>query len=129
MSSIGGRTVISITGDLDLGTGERLEDITRANVDGRSFRKVGKMGTPFEVTTVVDLVTAGAAASEFEAYEGLQGTLVSVVDDTGQTVQNVAVLDVRRTGPVVRVVSPVGGVNGGGYLLTARWSLVATDAA
>jgi len=127
MSSIGGRSVLSIDGDFDLATGEQLEDITRANVDGISYRKLGKRGHPFQLISLVDVATAGAAKAELEAYKALQGTLVTVVDDTGASVSQLAVLSVRRAGPVRRVVNPVGGVNGGSYLLAARWDLEPTD--
>lgn len=126
MASIGGRSVISVGGAMNLGTGENLEHITRPHVDGVAYRKVGKRGKPFNLQTVVDLGSGVACKTELEVYKDLQGTLVTVQDDVGVQFTNLAVLEVQRVS-VVQVISPVGGVNGGNHLLRCAWTLQPTD--
>ena len=126
MASIGGNSVISLRGQIDSGEGERLENITRAHVDGVAFRKVGKRGAPFAMTSLVDCASASAAKSTFGTYKALEGTLTTVVDDAGNSWSNVAVLNVRRNS-IRQVYTPVGGVAGGGWLLSCQWVFVPTE--
>lgn len=126
MASIGGYTQITIRGAVDTGAGENLENITRPHVDGIAFRKIGKRGRPVEVVTVVDVASGSAAKTEFENYEALQGTLITVVDDAANSWANVAVLSVHRAG-IRAVTTPVGGVRGGAWLLRCRWTLQHTE--
>ena len=126
MASIGGRSVLRLTGNLEPATGERLQDITRAGVDGVAYRKVGKRAGRTQVTTLVDLGSSSAVNSEMEAYKALQGTLVTVVTESGGTYSNVAVLSVVQL-PVQRTLSAVGGINGGTHLLRCQWVLQMTE--
>ena len=126
MASLGGRTVLRLTGNLEPATGERLQDITRAGVDGVAYRKVGKRASRTQVTTLVDLGSDAAVKSELEAYKALQGTLVTVVTENGGSYTNVAVLNVTSL-PVQKTISAVGGVNGGNYLLRCQWVVQMTE--
>jgi len=126
MASIGGRTVLRLTGNLEPGTGERLQDITRAGVDGVAYRKVGKGAGRTQITTLVDLGSSSAVNSEIEAYKALQGTLVTIVTENGGSYTNVAVLNVTSL-PVQKTISAVGGVNGGTHLLRCQWVVQMTE--
>ena len=126
MSSIGGHSVISAKGAINP-QGERLEDTTRPGVDGVSYRRIGKKSESFQLRTFTDAASAAAAkALVATTYKGLQGTLVTVVDDMGNTWNNVAVLAVDPVS-VKGVNTPVGGVVGGVVLLECLWTLQATE--
>ena len=126
MSSIDGNTVISIRGQIESGDGERVEEITRAHVDGIAFRKIGKRGAPFSMTSLVDVGSAATAKSTYTTYKATEGSLVTLVDDAGNSWANVMVLSVRRGG-VKRTYTPVGGISGGGWLLSCQWVFRMTD--
>ena len=126
MSSIGGIDVLTITGGIVPGTGENLQDITRPRVDGVGLRKLGKKGRPFSVTTFADMDTAAETKTVMESYKAKQGTLVTVVDDMGQSFTNVAVLDVTPN-PPTRGLTASGGLTAGEYVLSCVWLLHLTE--
>lgn len=126
MASIDSNTVLTMTGAMALGAGERVEDIRRPHVDGVAFRKTGKRGPRVSVTTTLDLGSAAACKSELETYVATMGTLVTVLDAIGNQWANVMVHDVQRLGAKAHL-GAVGGINGGNYLLMCRWILQATD--
>ncbi len=126
MSSIGGRTVLDMTGTLEPATGEGLQDISRPGVDGTAYRKTGKRASRSQITTLVDLGSSGGVDSEIAAYKALQGTLVTVVDAAGISWTNVAVLRVNVL-PYKHTIQAVGGVNGGSYLLRCQWVVQMTE--
>jgi hypothetical protein len=115
-----------MVGQFSPATGERLQIITRAGVDGTAYRKTGKRAAPSQITTIVDLGSDAAVKSELAAYKALQGTLVTVVTESSGTYTNVAVLAVREVS-VRQVLTPVGGVSGGDHLLTCQWVLQMTE--
>ena len=126
MASIGGESVLRMIGQIEPGSGEMLQNITRPGVDGTAYRKVGKRGAPFQITTVVDLGSDAAVKAAVSTYKGLQGTLVTLVTENSGTYTNVAVLAVREVGTRM-VLTPVGGVSGGSHLLTCQWVLQMTE--
>jgi hypothetical protein len=101
---------------------ERVEDITRPEIDGHAFRRLGKRGAAVQVTTEVDTANATTALA---AYRALIGTLVSVVRSDGATVTQVLVQDVTGV-HTKKLTGAAGGVNGGNWLLTAQWTLLPT---
>ena len=128
MPSIGGYSMLTIRGEFQ-SLGQTVEPITRPNIDGEALRIVGQRGQPFVMRSLVDVDDAAAAETEAGIYKGLQGTLVTIVDDHGQTHTNVAVLAVR----VMRkraVKTAAGGLSTSqGYLVTAIWVLQETNIA
>lgn len=123
MASIGGLSVITLRGGINPGTGEQLQDITRPGVDGIAYRKVGKRGRPFTMESVVDVANAAAVTTAIANYKALQGTLVTVVENNGQTWTNVAVLNVRPAEPQKVLTA----TTGSDYLLRATWTLQMTE--
>jgi hypothetical protein len=126
MASIGGQTVLRLVGQLEPGDGENVQDITRAGVDGRAYRKTGKRAPPAQVTTVVDLGGSAAVKAALAAYKALQGTLVTVVTESSGTYTNVMVKSVREV-DTKRVMSAVGGTTAGTRLLACQWVLQMTE--
>ena len=128
MPGIGSYNFIKLSGGINPGTGEQVEEITRAGVDGVAFRKIGKRGFAFEMRSVVDVADAAAAQTLVGNYKALQGSIVNIVDDTGRTWNNYIVLRVR---PIQArpVTSATGGlVNDPEYLVSASWIMQATEA-
>ena len=96
-------------------------------MDGVAYRRTGKRGQPFRVYTVVDVASAAAAKSLVGAYADLQGTVVDIEDDTGQTWTDYIVLTMRHD-RTQKVEKAQGGLTSGGtvYLVSASWVLQAT---
>ena len=102
MASIGGYTVFSISG-LPAPAAHRNVLLERPGVDGASARTEGLRAEETTVTTITFLVSSGQVKTVPETYAALVGSLVTVVDDFGNLVNNVLVqavrvLDVRRVG-------------------------------
>jgi len=124
MPSIGSQSFISLRGALQP-FGERLEEITRAGVDGVAFRKLGKRSQPYQMMSVVDVADAAAASAEIEACKALQGTLQTVTEDNSNATEEVAVLLVEVSA-VQPIATPSGGtVDGddGTFLVRLVWTL------
>jgi len=126
--SIGGNNMLDLTGAVVPATGQTVEDITRAGVDGTAYRQIGKRGPPFTMTSLVDVQTTAAAATLDGTYKALQGTLVTVVDCVGNSWSNVAVLDVSpiRIQAVTCATAGKSGANPG-CLVSATWTLQCTN--
>ena len=118
--SIGGYTMITIKG-VPTPPATMVAEITRPNVDGHAYVAQGSRAPVELLSSRVDLVSAAAAGNEIVAYRALCSTLVTYVDDVGNTWTNVMVLSVRAS--YKYVATPVGGVNGGNYLVSAQWQV------
>ena len=124
-ASIGGNEVLRISGEFQT-LAEEVEVITRPNVDGAAYRTMGQRSTPFRMTSVVDVDDAADAETLADTYKALKGTLVTIVDDHGQTHNYVAVLDVDIVRKKKLIVG-VGGLSASmGYLVEAAWTLQET---
>ena len=122
MPSIGGNSVLTLRGEFQT-LAQTLEPITRPNIDGVAYRVVGQRGGPFRMLSIVDVDDDAAAEALADTYKALIGTLVTVLDDHGQTHTNIVVLDSR----ILRK-QPVKQAGGGlstsqGYLVTTVWTL------
>lgn len=128
MASIGGYSFITLEGGLNPGSGEQLEEITRPGVDGVAYRRIGRRGVPFRMQSLADVANAANAHSLILNYKALQGGLVTLVDETGQSWFNVMVLRVQCSQPKY-VTGMSGGLTGGqtGYLVSADWLLQMTE--
>jgi len=125
MSSIGGYTMITVKNN-PAPAGMLLADITRPNVDGHAYQEQGYHAPVVYLTSIVDLADAAEVQTEIEGYAALQGTLITVVDDLGNSWTNVAVLSVRSDGGRY-VACPVGGIYAGNYIVTAYWQMQHTE--
>lgn len=121
MSSIGSETFVSLEG-LPIPLGERPEEVTRPGADGHAYRKSGKEAPEVRLRSTVDVADAATAHSKVTTYLGMRSTIVDVVDDTGETWTNVLIVEVAPEMPQ-KVATPVGGLNGGAYVVRARWRL------
>lgn len=125
--SIGSYNFVTLKGAVNLGSGENLEAITRANVDGVAYRKTGKRGEPFEMISAVDLTSYSSAATTYENYKALQGTLQTLTIEGGTIYTNMAILNVVE---VARqpIITSSGGQNANStVLLECRWLLQSTN--
>lgn len=124
--AIGGSTFIRLDGVAPLAAAMEVEIITRAQVDGEAYRQLGKRG---DVVTLVSVVDTNIPDTLIDVYRGYKGTLQTVVLSDGasqKTVNNVMVLNVKRS-RAKKVLTPVGGVSGGSWILTAEWTLQAAS--
>lgn len=128
MPGIGAYNFVTLKGEINPGSGHQMEEITRPGVDGVAFRRIGRRGFPFKVQSMVDVATDSAAAALLSSYKALQGTVVSLTDETGQVWNNIVVLNVRPAGRKY-VVAKSGGLDAGqtGYLVRCEWMLQATE--
>lgn len=106
--------------------GEALETVRRPGLDGYDLRKMGKQADVTVMESIVDVADASAVATKKTNYKALKGTVVSVVDETGNTTTNVAVQNFQIL-TEKKVAQMVGGVNvtdgNSGFLITTRWFL------
>lgn len=130
MPSIGGFDVLFLSGTPHPG-GPSLEDITRKNAAGVSFRQLAATTGPFELRSFVEFSTAAEAHAELDDYQALRGTLISLTTDTGATFSSVGVIKVEPASPIRPVGRVVGGINvndgDGAWLLECVWTLQLSD--
>ena len=123
-AAIGGYGFISMTNILDL-QGEAVLDITRPGVDGVAYHKIGERSRPVNVRTIADIFGAASVKTTMAAYKAMQGTLVTVQDDFGNSFSNVMVLNVQIT-RARKVETVSGGLIAGDHTIEAAWTLQAT---
>jgi len=117
--SIGAVTVGFLRGQVPtLGTGMR--EITREGRNGHSYKQIGTRAPIGELTTITDFDSAALANTHRTNCAALKGTIVTVTYSDGQTVTNVAILDVV---PVrcKKVETAIGGTTNGEWLQTMRF--------
>lgn len=106
--------------------GEAVETVRRPGLDGYDVRKLGKQADVAVMESAVDVADASAVATKKAAYKAIKGTVVTVVDETGNSTANVLVENYAVIGEK-RMAQMIGGVNvsagSSGYWLTARWFL------
>lgn len=108
MASFGGITFLTVRAPV-LESATELSEIERDGADGIAFHDVGKRGTEFDVQLMRDASNAAAVKSLRTSIAALQGTLVDIVDDTGETYEDFMCLKING-GRERRVRSAVGGI-------------------
>lgn len=94
MAAIGAQSFFSVqTPPL---SGLNLEPIQREGVDGIAFRDVGIQGEQGTITAIAHIASAADLDNALMAYYALKGTVVAVVDDNGDTWNNIVILNVRK---------------------------------
>jgi hypothetical protein len=97
MSSIGAYNFVSIKGPPIPSLAVAMAPIKRAGVDGSAFRRDAK-GVPEIILQATSwAVSETLALTSPDLYAALVGSLVTVVDDLGRTVNNVMVLACQVT--------------------------------
>jgi hypothetical protein len=128
MPSIGGFEFITLKGEIDLGNGMQVEDVSRPGVNGVAFRLLQRRGEPFRLASTVDVANLAAANTLLLDYKEMQGTLQDVEDEHGTVWSNLMVLSVRTRQRQYTVGKSGGLVVGNtGYLVLADWVLQATE--
>jgi hypothetical protein len=95
----------------------RYAEITRPTVDGHAFKALGDRSQRVSLQTVVDV----SNVSTFEAAaRELIGSQVSILTPEGQTFSSCFIWDVTIVS-AQRVLTPVGGVSGGAWIVSALW--------
>jgi hypothetical protein len=101
----------------------KLEILERAGIDGQSYRDLGKVGKPVQITTITALSNRSAMASTEESYKYIIGTQVSVTNAQGNNATNVMVLDVECVDIKSVSTSAGGPVSSPGALMYCVWTL------
>lgn len=96
MGSIGGYSFRSMDGFPPNLAGYIHSDVTRPGVMGVALTPTGRRGQPFSATTLTacsDVYNVGAAMT---TYAAMKGSIVTAVDDFGNSWANLIVRDVQR---------------------------------
>ena len=103
---------------------QRLSTETRAGVNGTAIWRVGTGGQPFQVRTVADALTFGAAVTLFRSYETLIGSGALPIIYGGESMPYlVAVLSVEPDDVAATAIG-VGGLLGTSTgIVRATWTL------
>jgi len=101
---------------------EQLEIITRTAQDGVAFRKMGQRGRPFIIEAMLDLPAGTTNEAQMVTFKALCGQLCTIVDNIGDSYENVMIMDVQPLDSR-NITGPTGGVQGasGVRLLTVRF--------
>jgi len=94
MSNIGSQYFFSMIGTVTPEAPE-VEIIRRPGVDGIAYRDLGERAKESPLRTVTMLSSTAAAKTTLAAYKALIGTDQTVVDDMGNSISNVMILDVE----------------------------------
>lgn len=105
--------------------GEAVRRLERPGGDGVALQKLGKRATPTRARTIVDVIDQAAIATLVSAANTYRGTIVTVVEDDGTSVSGVCVINCVKVQSRY-VLTPVGGINGGNWLVTLDWVLQET---
>ena len=103
---------------------ETVQEITRAGVDGHSYRKAGKHGAPFTLQGARDIDSICTSVDEYsEAYAKFVGVLCSILDDRTELHVNCMCLDVTILSANA-ITASAGGLEGpvADTLLVSVWS-------
>lgn len=108
---------------------EQATEVTiqqRPGIDGATAIKSTKRASMTTLDCAVDLDTAELVTARRAALIALIGSAVSWRNAIGEVFENYILVDVQPAGEDV-LVSPVGGVNGGAYVLRVRLVMQATE--
>ncbi len=117
MGTIGGITMLRISGPQIPALATVMTAIERIGVDGATFRADGAKVPELTLRTVEEAADLSAANASSAAYQSLIGSLVTVVDDHSRSVSNVMVMAVI----VERVQKLISSSSGADYAVFASW--------
>lgn len=117
MLKLGNYSFLSMTGNI--GTfSDIVEDETRPGVDGHTFRKLGKRGTRFNISTQKTFSALGDAKQGVLDYNSLCGTFQVLEDATGNSYRKTFVHNVRTE---IKILGA--STDGKEYMVIAHWEL------
>lgn len=118
--SIGSESFVYVRGPIT-GLQQSMADITRPGVNGSAFKDMGTHAGDCELAAGRDYASWSAANTSFATYEGLIGTVVSIVQG-GQTKSNMLLMNVRR-GSQQNMAAAVGGLASGTHWMETLWTV------
>lgn len=130
MPSIGSVEFMTLSGIYE-DQAQTIETMTRPGIDGVQARELGKTAEPSRFIGIMDVETAGDVVTQRKAVRALRGTLIDVVDDTGETESDVLVNEARLIEPPKFHAIAVGGAetSTNRWLLTFAFRLQLTEVA
>ncbi|MBN46294.1 MULTISPECIES: hypothetical protein [unclassified Methylophaga] len=119
---------VTLTGDMNPGTGHQVEELSRPGVDGVSYRRIGRRGLPFQMKSVRDVINIADAYNLVHSYKDLQGQIIDIFDERGVDWYNIMVLRCQPRAPRY-VDAMAGGLSGAanGYVVEVEWLLQMTE--
>jgi len=111
---INGHAFITLGGTLSPAA-EEVETWQTDGQDGYGARTLGKRPPVHVLRPVKDFGTSSARNSAINTYAGWQGSVVTIIDDVGNSARCL-ILNVQHLRSY-RVQTAVGGINGGNHLL------------
>jgi len=106
--------------------GEAVRMLERPGADGVGYQAIGKRARPTRARSICDVANAAAVDTLLQDANAIRGSLQTVVEDDGTSVDNVFVHQVVKV-MSKRVLTPVGGLTAGEWLVTLEWVLQETQ--
>ena len=102
---------------------EVLQEITRPNIDGHDYRKLGERGPLSEIITTAIVADGETAKTTIEAYAALKTQIVEVEDQHESLWTSVMVLGIEIL--LSKAVAACAGTyaEATGVMIVARWTL------
>lgn len=120
MASIGGLSVHGIASGFGQLSGRKTKLHERPGVSGHDTHDLGVRGRPFRLVAESSHASSADRLTRIAEYNNMTGLLVSVVDDLGDTGNNLLVEDVR----VVKKWNPAAYTGSNAYWLRVEFSLI-----
>jgi len=125
--SIAGISMIEIRGALTpLSTGSAVDEHARKGRSGHTGMRVGARAPVSVLVSIKDHTTKAVAKADVINCKSLEGTHVTVIDEHGQTWNNVRVLRVTHL-KTQHMETPSGGTNNGDELVWLQWEMRCTE--
>lgn len=123
--SIDGLQFLCLLGDVQERQ-QQIEAFARGGVDGHGFRKLGKRGEPFELTSIVDAPSLEQAKVGYEAYLARVATNPVVLIKDGLNWGTYVVMHVALAPKGIKAIANMaGGINPPSMaMLTCKWTLL-----
>ena len=116
--AIGAKSFIRLDGEIRR-VGIVLAEITRPGANGVGFQQVATRAPISQLEGIVDVASASAVATLGLSYAALKGTIVTITQ-RNQNFSNMLILEAELV-DAKPVLTPVGGLVGGGYLCYSRF--------
>ena len=118
--TLGAQSFVYLRGEIHAPALE-IEDISRAGVDYSAFRQMATKPRPSKLVGFADVASATAAHALRTTYAALQGTIVSVGQQT-RTYANCIVLS-AEVKAIEKAANAVGGLAGGTWLVYSEFEI------
>lgn len=120
MGQLGAYSFFAIHGAPTNLAGMKAASITRPGVDGEALWLLGKRGDNYALTSISLCTSLAAVGAAITAYKAMEQSVVTYVDDLGNTYYNQLVANVRPVEQRQVLGATTAGVT---HVLTCEWTL------